>query len=245
MRQGDAIAAALTIDTGGRALSRIEVDSTVSTLERWAARATGLIARTAGAPRPSATPSIEISIRLVPYPLAGAIGPWNFPLMLALTDAIPAQIDDAVANGAQLLAGGTVEDHGGLWLRPIVLTDVTPDMAVMRDETFGPVIPVTVFDSVDEAVSLDNAGALGLSAAMIGAEALEVAARLTPGAVSIDDGALTSMVWDAEKSSFGASGLGPSQMGDSGLTRFLRRQALLRQTGAPLPLAAFAEDARW
>lgn len=125
-----------------------------------------------------------------------------------------------------------------------MLTDVTPGMAVMRDETFGPVIPVTVFDTVDEAVALANAGAFGLSAAVIGAEAIEVAARLTAGAVSIDDGALTSMVWDVEKASFGASGLGPSRMGDSGLTRFVRRQALLRQTGAALPLAAYAEDAR-
>jgi hypothetical protein len=51
------------------------------------------------------------------------------------------------------------------------------------------------------------------------------------------------MVWEAEKSSFKASGLGPSRMGDSGLLRFLRRQALLRQSGTPLPLSAYAEEA--
>ena len=128
-----------------------------------------------------------------------------------------------------------------------MLTDVTPDMAVMREETFGPVIPVTVFDTVDEAVALANGGAFGLSAAVLAGsveEAEAVAVRLKAGAVSINDGALTAMVWDAEKSSFGASGLGPSRMGDSGLLRFFRRQALLRQTGTPLPLSAYAEDAR-
>lgn len=51
------------------------------------------------------------------------------------------------------------------------------------------------------------------------------------------------MVWDVEKSSFGASGLGASRMGDSGLLRFFRKQALLRQTGAALPMSAYAEDA--
>jgi acyl-CoA reductase-like NAD-dependent aldehyde dehydrogenase len=127
-----------------------------------------------------------------------------------------------------------------------VLTDVPPDAAVMREETFGPVIPVGMFDTVDEAVDLANAGEFGLSAAVLAGDAAEaeaVAVRLNAGAVSINDGALTSMVWDAEKSSFGASGLGPSRMGESGLLRFFRRQALLRQTGAALPLAAYAEDA--
>jgi succinate-semialdehyde dehydrogenase / glutarate-semialdehyde dehydrogenase len=118
---------------------------------------------------------------------------------------------------------------------------------VMREETFGPVIPATLFDSVDEAVRQANAGEFGLSAAVLAGSADEaeaVAERLTAGAVSINDGALTSMVWDAEKSSFGASGLGPSRMGESGLLRFFRRQVLLRQTGVALPLAAYAEDAR-
>jgi acyl-CoA reductase-like NAD-dependent aldehyde dehydrogenase len=74
-------------------------------------------------------------------------------------------------------------------------------------------------------------------------EAERVAERLEAGAVSINDGALTSMVWEAEKSSFKLSGLGPSRMGDSGLLRFFRRQALIRQSGAPLPLSAFSEEA--
>ena len=158
-----------------------------------------------------------------------------------------AQIDDAVAHGARVLAGGRVETvGGGLYLRPTVLTEVPPDALVMREETFGPVIPVTPFDSVDEAVALANTGEFGLSAAVLAGDAAEaeaVAVRLNAGAVSINDGALTSMVWDAEKSSFGMSGMGPARMGDSGLLRFFRRQALLRQTGRALPLAAYAEDA--
>ncbi len=157
---------------------------------------------------------------------------------------VQAQIDDAVAKGARVLTGGQVEDHGGKWLLPTVLVDVTPDMAVMAEETFGPVIPVTVVDSVDEAVMLANGGVFGLSAAVLAgsiAAAEAVAVRLKAGAVSLNDGSLTSMIGEAEKSSFGLSGLGPSRMGASGLLRFYRRQALLRQQGGAMPLGAWAE----
>lgn len=174
----------------------------------------------------------------------GHIGPFIFEKQAAI---VQGQIDDAVAKGARVLAGGTVETlGGGLYLRPTVLADVTPDMAVLREETFGPVIPVTIYDTVDEAVTRANAGEYGLSAAVVAAttdEAEAVAVRLEAGAVSINDGSLTSMVWEAEKSSFKASGMGASRMGDTGLLRFFRKQALLRQTGTPLPLAAYGEGA--
>lgn len=180
-----------------------------------------------------------------PDPHAGDIGPFIFERQAAI---VQAQIDDALARGARLLAGGRVEElGGGLYLKPTVLADVTFDMAIMQEETFGPVLPVMAFDSLEEGIAQANTGPYGLSAAVLAgseAEALAVAPRLNAGAVSIQDGALTSMVWDAEKSSFGASGLGPSRMGASGLLRFLRRQAILVQEGAALPLKAYAEDAR-
>jgi acyl-CoA reductase-like NAD-dependent aldehyde dehydrogenase len=172
---------------------------------------------------------------------AGEIGPFIDGRQAAV---VQAQIDDALARGARLLTGGKVEDHGGKWLRPTVLVDVTPDMMVMADETFGPVIPVTLFDSVGEAVALANSGDFGLSAAVLAGtieEAEAVGVQLRAGAVSLNDGSLTSMIGEAEKSSFGMSGLGPSRMGASGLLRFFRRQALLRQAGAAMPLAAWAE----
>jgi acyl-CoA reductase-like NAD-dependent aldehyde dehydrogenase len=171
----------------------------------------------------------------------GEIGPFIFARQ---ADIVAAQIADALAKGAQCLAGGEIEDHGGKWLRPTVLTNVTPEMAVMAEETFGPVIPVTVFDTVEEAIRLANQGDYGLSAAVLAgslAEAESVAVRLKAGAISLNDGSLTSMIGEVEKTSFGLSGLGPSRMGASGLMRFFRRQALLRQSGPPMPLAAWAE----
>ena len=129
-------------------------------------------------------------------------------------------------------------------MRPTVLTNVTPDMAVMRDETFGPVIPVTVFDDLDSAIAQANDTEYGLSAAVLAGsldEAAGIANRLDAGAISLQDGALTSMVGDAANQSRKASGLGPSRMGDSGMLRFLREQAHIRQTGDPLPIHAYAE----
>lgn len=412
--QREAIIAALTIDTGRAAISAIEVDGVVRLIQRWAGQAPALIAAHQDQLKDSSIPRISVRSQMVAYPLVGVISPWNFPLTLALIDAIPAlmagcavlikpsevtprfirplmsaiahmpdipitliegdgaigaalipqvdyiaftgsvstgrkvglaaaeafipaslelggkdpmivlasadpawaastalrasivntgqacqsieriyvaraiaepflaalavqaaavrlnfqdimsgdigpfifekqativqaQIDDALAKGAQVLAGGTVENlGGGLYLRPTVLADVTPDMAVMAEETFGPVLPVTIFDDVGQAIALANDSIYGLSAAVLAGsieEAESVAGHLNAGAISINDGALTSMVWEAEKSSFGASGLGPSRMGETGLLRFFRRRALIRQTGQALPIAAYAEDA--
>lgn len=171
----------------------------------------------------------------------GHIGPF---ILGRQAEIVAAQLADAVAKGATIHTGGRIEDYGGKWLRPTIVTGVTQAMTLMTDETFGPVIPVIAFDTVDDAIAQANAGAFGLSAAVLAgsvAEAEAVAVHLHAGAVSINDAALTSIIGDAEKTSFGLSGLGASRMGASGLLRFYRRQALLRQTGTPLPLAAYAE----
>jgi len=173
----------------------------------------------------------------------GHIGPFIFPPQ---GDKVQAQIDAAVAGGATVLTGGRIEVlGGGKYLRPTVLIDVTPQMAIIAEESFGPVIPVTVYDEIDEAIRLANDSIYGLSAAVIGdpVEAEKVAAQLEAGAVSINDGSLTSGVWDAENSSFKLSGMGPSRMGSAGLLRYFRTQAIIKQTGQAAAIAAYAEGA--
>ncbi|APE28097.1 aldehyde dehydrogenase family protein [Aurantiacibacter gangjinensis] len=177
-----------------------------------------------------------------PDPGSGHLGPFIFP---AQAEKIAAQIADARAGGAKVLTGGEVERlGGGAYLRPTILTDVTPDMAVIREETFGPVLPVTVFDTLDDAIAMANDSTYGLSAAVLAGsmeEAAAIGSQLEAGAISLQDGALTSMVGDATNHSRGKSGLGPSRMGDEGFLRFLRRKALIRQTGQAAPIDAFAE----
>ena len=172
----------------------------------------------------------------------GQIGPLIFARQAEL---IAAQLVDARAGGARVMAGGTIENHGGgLWLRPTVVTNVTRTMKVMTDETFGPVIPVVPFDDIDAAIAMANDSEFGLSAAVFGDEmqARAVAARLEVGAVSINDGGLTTEAFDAEKNSFKLSGMGASRMGPSGLLRFLRKRAVLIQHGQAKDLSSLEEQ---
>jgi succinate-semialdehyde dehydrogenase/glutarate-semialdehyde dehydrogenase len=78
--------------------------------------------------------------------------------------------DDAVAAGAKLHCGGPIASPAGLeagsFYAPAVLTDVTPAMRIMREEIFGPVLPITVVDSEDEAVALANDSEFGLGASV-------------------------------------------------------------------------------
>jgi acyl-CoA reductase-like NAD-dependent aldehyde dehydrogenase len=162
-------------------------------------------------------------------------------------EILQSHIDDACARGARVLTGGQIEVHGGgLYLRPTVLGNVSQDMRIMREESFGPLLPVAAFDSVDEAVALANDSDYGLSAAVFAGtleEAEAVGRRIDAGAISLNDAALTAMFYEAEKHAFKASGLGGSRMGPAGLQRFLKRKALIANEGAPAPLTTFAEDA--
>ena len=84
----DEIAAALAVDTGRRLLAVSEVQSIAAAIERWCLDAPGLLNEESG--RSRTAPSIEYHAQWVAYPLVGVISPWNFPLMLAFIDTIPA-----------------------------------------------------------------------------------------------------------------------------------------------------------
>ena len=72
--------------------------------------------------------------------------------------------------------------------------------------------------------------------------ALSVAKQINAGGISINDAGLTSMVFETEKSAFGYSGMGPSRVGGSGLTRFLRQQSLYVNRGDVLPITVYSEQ---
>jgi acyl-CoA reductase-like NAD-dependent aldehyde dehydrogenase len=177
-----------------------------------------------------------------PDPERGQIGPFIFPPQGA---KVQAHIDQAVEAGAQILCGGQVEEHGGSWCRPTVLTGVTHEMAIMREETFGPIMPVMPFSTTEEAIALANDSDFGLSGAVFAGSREEgeaVAEQVTGGAISVNDASLTSQVHDVAKNSFCLSGMGGSRMGDDGLMRFLRKRAILYQSGTPSSLAIMDES---
>lgn len=174
----------------------------------------------------------------------GEIGPIIFDKQ---ADILADHIADARSKGARILTGGEIERHGGgHWLRPTVIADATHDMKVVTEETFGPIMPVLPYDTVDEAITRANDTKYGLSAAVFGGDldrAEAVGRQIDAGAISLNDAALTSSFHEAEKHSFKLSGMGGSRMGPAGFQRFLRRKALIANTGTPAPLSAYAEDA--
>jgi acyl-CoA reductase-like NAD-dependent aldehyde dehydrogenase len=177
-----------------------------------------------------------------PDPRQGTIGPFIWGPQ---ADIVAAQIADATAKGARVLTGGVIEDHGGKWLRPTVLTGVDHTMTVMTEETFGPVMPVMPWARTEEALALANDGIYGLSAGVVAGsleEAEVIARELDAGGVSLNDGSLTALMHEAEKHSFKASGMGGSRMGPAGYTRFFRKKALIRQTARAGSIDAIAES---
>ncbi|WP_067858359.1 NAD-dependent succinate-semialdehyde dehydrogenase [Nocardia shimofusensis] len=104
-------------------------------------------------------------------------------------DDLARQVDEAVAQGATVATGGRPVEGPGAYYEATVLTDVTPDMRVYREELFGPVAVVYRVPSVDAAVELANDSPYGLAAAVFGADAqlaAEVADRLETGMVWIN-----------------------------------------------------------
>lgn len=111
-----------------------------------------------------------------------------------VVERISAQLRDARARGARLLAGGVIRDArladgtAVSFVEPSVLTDVSSEMAVMREETFGPVLPIQAVDSEAEAIDLAAASPYGLAASVFGGcEEHAAALETTHGCVFRDE----------------------------------------------------------
>jgi succinate-semialdehyde dehydrogenase / glutarate-semialdehyde dehydrogenase len=168
-------------------------------------------------------------------PLDGHIGPFIF---VRQPQIVESHLADAVAKGAKILTGGVTESlGGGLYMRPTVVTEVDHGMRLMREETFGPILPVMRFDTVDEAIALANDSEFGLTASVITgteAEGQRIAEQVNAGSVFVQDTFLTfAKLRKVGTHSFGVSGLGGSRTGPDSIMRFLRRKAILSNQGAP------------
>ncbi|PMR69906.1 NAD-dependent succinate-semialdehyde dehydrogenase [Halomonas heilongjiangensis] len=82
----------------------------------------------------------------------------------AAVDKVQSHIADALAKGGRLVCGGEPHSLGGTFFQPTVIADVTDEMRVATEETFGPLAPVFRFDTVDEAIAMANATEFGLAA---------------------------------------------------------------------------------
>ena len=128
-------------------------------------------------------------------------------------DIIQRHLDDARAKGAKILAGGEVKvtPEGARFVQPTVLTQTTHDMAIIRDETFGPMLPIMTFKTEEEAVRLANDSTYGLSAYVFTkskSKADQIANQLIAGTVMHNDTLYTHAAPETPWGGVKSSGLG-------------------------------------
>jgi succinate-semialdehyde dehydrogenase/glutarate-semialdehyde dehydrogenase len=150
-------------------------------------------------------------------------------------DRVTAHIEDAVAKGATVLAGGTPRpDLGPYFIEPTVLTNVTSAMKCDREETFGALVAVHVVASADEAVALANDSDYGLNASVLSGSTrrgLAVAARVQAGSVNVNEGYRASFSSiHAPMGGLKMSGLG-RRNGPEGILRFAETRTISNATG--------------
>lgn len=151
------------------------------------------------------------------------------PLVSALQrDRVVSYIEQGIAEGAKLIAGGPTPPDGldrGYFVRPTVFSQTTPDMAIVKEEIFGPVLVIQAYDDEDEAVALANDTIFGLNSAVRSADvdrAIAVGRRIRAGQVQINDGAFNIC---APFGGYGQSGNG-REFGRWGLEEFLETKSM-------------------
>lgn len=119
---------------------------------------------------------------------AGEVGSMT---MASQLEVVEDQVEDALKKGARILTGGSRDPaRPGLFYPPTILVDTTPEMKVRSEETFGPLLPVVPYDTLEEALALANRPPYGLSGSVFTgdlAEGRRLARGLDAGSVNIND----------------------------------------------------------
>src|SRR5882724_9194185 len=128
-------------------------------------------------------------------------------------DIVRRHLEDARQRGAKILTGGEIQvtPDGARFVQPTVLTDTTPEMAIVREETFGPMLPIMTYRTEEEAVRLANDSTYGLSAYVFTkdrAKAERLANQLLAGTVMHNDTLYTHAAPETPWGGVKASGLG-------------------------------------
>ena len=156
------------------------------------------------------------------------VGAMITPLQLAHVEGLVAR---AVEEGARVVTGGKRQPGtNGWYYEPTVLADVRPDMEIMHEEMFGPVMLICPFDSDEDAVRIANDTAFGLSSSVFsrdGARAKRIADRVHAGMAAINDfGGMTYMAQELPFGGVKDSGFGRMN-GAEGLRAFCTSKGVL------------------
>ena len=148
-------------------------------------------------------------------------------------NTVKGHVDDAVAKGATVLAGGSARpDQGPYFFEPTLLENVTPEMQCFTNETFGPVVSIYPFVSEDEAIRLANDSEYGLNAAVITRNTKrgnQIGQQLEAGTVNVNEAYAAG--WgsmDFPMGGFKQSGLG-RRHGSGGLLKYTEGQTVATQ----------------
>ncbi len=148
----------------------------------------------------------------------------------AQLEKVTAQVEDAVARGASILVGGRRNPNfAGFYFEPTVLLDVNHDMSIMREETFGPVIPIMKVADAAEALRLANESTYGLSASIYSRDrngAAKMANQLESGAVCVNDSLVNFIIPDSPMGGMKESGFG-YRHGAEGIRKYCRQKTIV------------------
>ncbi|ALJ19589.1 aldehyde dehydrogenase family protein [Microbacterium sp. No. 7] len=136
-------------------------------------------------------------------------------------------IEKGLADGSKLVVDGRgVQAGTGYFLGPTVFSDVAPGSTIDQEEIFGPVLSITPYDTVEEAIEIANGTPYGLAAGVYGPEeqAFEVAAKLKAGQVQVNDGQFNPL---APFGGFKQSGIG-RENGPGSIDEYLEVKAIQR-----------------
>jgi succinate-semialdehyde dehydrogenase/glutarate-semialdehyde dehydrogenase len=164
-------------------------------------------------------------------------------------DTVTEHVEDALAKGAELLAGGKARpDVGPFYFEPTVLRGVTPDMLACRTETFGPVVSVYTFSTDEQAIAMANDSEYGLNAAVLTRDTRAgkaMAVRIEAGTVNVNEA--YGATWGSTGAPMGgmkASGLG-RRHGVEGILKYTEPQTVSVQHLMGFGAAFGRTDEQW
>jgi len=162
------------------------------------------------------------------HPTEGDIGPIIFEKQVL---TINTHLEDAKALGATILMGSQQCEqlHGGYYCKPTIVVNMSQNMLLMQEETFGPIMPIMSFSTIDEVIELANATQYALGAAVFAAtneEAADIATRINAGAISINETALNAILHPGDQLSFNLSGIGGLRIGPDNFSRFVKKKTI-------------------
>jgi acyl-CoA reductase-like NAD-dependent aldehyde dehydrogenase len=152
------------------------------------------------------------------------------------SDIVERHLNDAVERGARVLSGGGRRDEGGHFFEPTLVVDVDHSMDLMREETFGPTLPIMRVKDADEAIRLANDSPYGLQASVWTKDAAKgerLARRVEAGAVTVNDAQVNYVALELPMGGWKQSGFG-TRHGADGIRKYTKKQTLLVTSFAPL-----------